>query len=191
MTVGSIWIAGIMLSACGSDEKTISGTPVVQSAEQSSETAEASEAADSGEETVNAEADGYFFEVDGFRISVDMDMAEVLEELGEPKSYFEAESCAFHGLDKVYTYAGFEIDTYPQDGKDYISDIVLKDDTVATKEGISLSMLWGDVIEAYGEDYEEEDGMFVYEKDGMKLCFIFTDGYISAIEYRSQVLYAQ
>ncbi len=189
--LGGVLIADILMTACGSAEKTIGGTPAVQPSVQFSEEESVSEGMKPGEEPAAAETGGYSFETGGVILSVDMDMAEVLEKLGEPMSYFEAESCAFHGLDKVYTYAGFEIDTYPQDGRDYISNIVLKDDTVATKEGISISMLWDDVADAYGDGYVEEDGMFVYERDGMKLCFIFTDGFISSIEYRSHVLYAQ
>ena len=42
-------------------------------------------------------------------------------------SYFEAPSCAFDGIDKTYTYAGFELLTYPKDDKDYVSSVVLKD----------------------------------------------------------------
>ena len=53
---------------------------------------------------------------DGVTVSVDEDMAQVLTDLGEAQSYFEAESCAFEGLDKTYTYPGFVITTRP-DGR--------------------------------------------------------------------------
>jgi hypothetical protein len=191
LVIAGVLFAGMLYAGCGSSEKTISGTPELTEGSQSADSAAVVESDGKEEQAAATEETGYVFVSDGFSISVDMDMEEVLEALGEPKSYFEAESCAFHGLDKVYTYAGFEIDTYPQDDKDYISDIILKDDTVSTKEGISLSMVKDDVVAAYGEGYTEEDGMIVYDKDGMKLCFIFSDDYLTAVEYRSSILYSQ
>ena len=44
------------------------------------------------------------------------EMQPVLDRLGEPRKYFESESCAFKGLDKVYTYAGTGIVAYMQRG---------------------------------------------------------------------------
>ena len=66
------------------------------------------------------------------------DASAVVEELGEADDYFESESCAFEGLDKVYTYPGFTLNTYPVDDKDYVLSVVFRDDTVSTDEGISI-----------------------------------------------------
>lgn len=133
-------------------------------------------------------AKGYVFEYNGVTIGMDMEAASLVEALGEPASYFEAPSCAFEGLDKMYTYGSFELDTYELDGKDYVSGILFKDDLVATKEGVSLFMTKEDMTKAYGEDYTEEHGMVVYEKDGMKIKFILTDDEITSIEYSSTAL---
>ena len=54
--------------------------------------------------------------------------------LGEPMHYFEAPSCAFEGMDKIYSYSGFEFTTYTKDNVDYIASIVFLDDTVTTRE---------------------------------------------------------
>lgn len=131
---------------------------------------------------------GYVFESNGVKISVDADMAPIAEALGEPEGYFEEPSCAAQGTARLYTYSGFEIDTYPDGDKDLIACIILKDDTVATPEGVDLSMTKEKVIEVYGEDYEETEGKIAYEKDGMKLCFILEGDYIVSIEYDSAVL---
>lgn len=137
---------------------------------------------------VNHEAKGYVFEYNGVKIGADMDAAAIIEALGEPKSYFEAASCAFQGLDKVYGYGSFEINTYELDGKDYVSSVLFKDDTVSTKEGISLFMTKEDMTKAYGSDYKDEQGMYVYEKDGMKLKFLFENDEITSIEYTTTIL---
>ena len=59
---------------------------------------------------------------------------------------------------------------------------------VETTEGISLFMTKDDMISAYGENYTEEFGMLVYEKEGMKLNFIVSEDEITSIEYTSTVL---
>lgn len=131
---------------------------------------------------------GYLFTASGVTIAMDVDAAPLLAQLGEPASYFEAASCAFEGLDKKYTYNGFELDTYPQGEKDCVSMVIIKDDSVTTKEGVTIGDSLEKLQQAYPEGGKEEDGMIVYEKDSMKLCFIMQGEEIAAIEYRSTVL---
>ena len=50
--------------------------------------------------------------------------------------------------------------------------VILKDDMVQTPEGVCLFGTKADMVAAYGENYTEQNGLIVYEKDGMKLCFI-------------------
>ena len=75
-------------------------------------------------------AAGFVFTYNGVDVRVDAAAADIVDKLGT-YSYFEAPSCAFNGLDKIYTYTSFEIDTYPVGDADYISAIVFKDDTAA------------------------------------------------------------
>ena len=77
----------------------------------------------------------YAFRSGNTEIAIDADAAPILASLGEWRDYAESASCAFEGLDKVYTYAGFEVQTYPMNGKDYVYMVMLYDDTVATPEG--------------------------------------------------------
>lgn len=131
---------------------------------------------------------GYVFKASGVEISVDADMAPIAEALGEPDSIFEEPSCAAEGIAKLYTYPGYEINTYPDGDNDLVGTIVLKDDTVATLEGIDLSMTKADVIDVYGDGYAELEGQIVYEKDGMKLHFILDGDNLASIEYSSAVM---
>lgn len=173
--IGIVLTAGmVMLTACG-------GEP-----QGSSEAVQGS--GSSGAQGTAVSKKGYVFTYNGTTVSVDQDMADVLKGLGEAASYFEAPSCAFEGLDKVYTYNGFTIDTYPQDGKDLVSAITLTDDIVTTAEGVYNGSSLADVTAAYGTDYAEEGGMVVYKKDGMKLCFIVQDDVVTSIQYLSTVL---
>ena len=119
----------------------------------------------------------------GATVSVDEDMAQVLSDLGEAQSYFEAESCAFEGLDKTYTYPGFVITTRPEGEKDYVNSIRLTDDSVSTGEGIYIGSTEADVKAAYGEDGGADQGMLSYTAGGVSLNFILESGAVISIEY--------
>lgn len=162
----------LMLCAVGCSGQTQGGTP--------SPTQGASE-------NGKAEPYGYVMEYEGTKIWMDMEVSAVLTALGEPDKYFEAASCAFEGLEKQYTYGSIEINTYEVNNKDYVSSVYFRDDLVSTPEGVSLYMTKADMIQAYGEDYKEEMGMLVYEKEGMKLRFLLVNDEITSIEYSSAV----
>lgn len=131
----------------------------------------------------NTEAKGYVMTVQGTDVAVNAPMAPIVDALGEADKYFESESCAFQGLDKVYTYGSVVITTYPEDGKDYVYSIELKDDTVTTKEGAYIGMAKADVVSAYGTATNETEVALVYEKDACQLAFILEDGLVKNITY--------
>ncbi|MBD5460686.1 MAG: hypothetical protein HDR26_07050 [Lachnospiraceae bacterium] len=163
----------LMLAACGDEPAQTNGDNPSEGTQQ---------------QTPEGKVDGYVFVYNGVTISVDELMQTVLDQLGEPLTVYEAPSCAFDGVDKIYTYSSVEIQTYPAEDGDRISMIVLKDDMVSTPEQVSLFGYEGDITDAYGENYTEENGMRVYTKGGMKLRFILEGGEIVSIEYVSTVL---
>lgn len=194
--LGLLIALGIVgLSGCGDSEKVIEGEVqnVVMGAESvaaevSATTAEIQEA-DAQPATASAlDNDGYVFVFQETEVKIDADASEIIAQLGEPLSYFEAPSCAFQGLDKIYTYNGFEMDTYPVEDKDYVSAIIFKDDSVATAEGVGIGDSMEKMEQSYGSDSTKEDGVVVYSRDGMKLCFILKDNEIISVEYRTMVL---
>lgn len=131
---------------------------------------------------------GFIFNYLGNKISVDVPASEIIEKLGEPSSYYEALSCAFEGLDKIYTYPNFQIETYPLNNVDMISTISLKDDSVSTEEGLMIGSSKSDVINQYGDPSSETGGKLTYEKDGMYLNFVIRDDHVAMIEYKSMAL---
>lgn len=189
-TVGILLAVSLVLMAgCGkSSEKVIDReilTNPAGSGEQAGKDASATAESSAGGKT--EEAKGYVFYYKDVMISVDADMAPLLEKLGEPASYYEAPSCAFDGLDKVYTYNSFEVETYPKKEQDLVSMIVLKDDAVMTAEKIFIGSSLEDVKKAYGEA-SQEGGALVYEKDGMKLTIMLENGAVTSIQYASKAL---
>lgn len=134
--------------------------------------------------TSHSSADkGYGLAVSGLTLYCHDDMAPILAGLGEAKSYFEAASCAFPGLEKTYTYPSFNLYTYEDGDKDRLASIVILDDSISTQEGIYLNASLDDVIKAYGEPSEKSLNLYTYEKASMKLSFIIEDDKVTSIEY--------
>lgn len=127
----------------------------------------------------------YTFASGDIRLPMNEEFSALREALGEPLSYYEAESCAFQGLDKTFNYPGFELVTYPNGDKDFISDIYFTDGTVATPEGIRIGSTLEEVKAAYGEGYTADDfGIYYTYTDGdTQLKFGTEDGVVTEIEY--------
>lgn len=159
----------LSLAACGGQDESSSAQPA------------ASQTQTGGEET----REGYVFLVSSasdYAVSVDDDMAGVLNALGEPNQYFEAASCAFDGLDKVYTYSGFTITTRPDGDKDFVQSILLTDDSVTTPEGIYIGCSADEVTAAYGEG-EKTETLLICTRGHTILYFVLENEKVISIEY--------
>ena len=126
---------------------------------------------------------GYTFDFKGVSVALDAKMEPVVSALGEPSGYFESQSCAYQGLDKVYSWGSVVIRTYPSDGVDYILSIELKDDSVSTPEGVSIGDSLESVKAVYGEPTEESASAVIYKKGNTTLTFLASEGEINAITY--------
>ncbi len=125
----------------------------------------------------------YTFTSGNTKIAIDADAAPILTALGAWRDYAESASCAFVGLDKIYTYAGFEIQTYPMGEKDFVYMIILQDDTVATEKGVRIGDTKDAVIAAYGTPDKDTDTALTYNGEGMYLQFLLRDGAVTSIQY--------
>ena len=137
------------------------------------------------EEVKPSSGNGYYFSYNDMDIRVDADAKAVTDALGESDTYFESPSCAAQGTGRLYGYGDFEIQTYPDGDDDKILYVMLKTDMVSTPEGIDISKSRDDVMECYGKPDEENASSLIYEKDGMKLKFIFDKDDMISIEYDS------
>ena len=178
--------AALSMAGCGSGSGAGSTTAAKTEATETT-AAESSQAAETTAEASvsakEAELTGFTFIAGDTVIAMNADAAPILEELGEWENYVETTSCAFKGLDKTYSYPGFDLYTYPLDGKDNVNSVYFVDDTVSTPEGIHIGSTKEEMEAAYGTDYEEEFGAYTYTKDKSKLQFLVTDGVIDSVEY--------
>lgn len=187
----ALLLSGCLLTACGSGEKVIEGEVSNRNVEMSAETADGlweSQTQEAGETSDDTVQNGYVFTVNGVSLEIDAEAQGVLEKLEEPVSVYESPSCAFGDLDKIYTFSGYEMDTYTMDGTEYISSVVLRDDTVETTEGAYIGNTAEQIRALYGNPDVEEDTILTYAKDNMKLCFLMKDDTVVSIEYRNTVL---
>lgn len=127
--------------------------------------------------------EGYYLLLKDAKIAIDGDMKAITDALGEPTSYFESNSCAFQGLDKVYTWGSVTVRTYPKDDGDCVLSIELKDDSVSTFEGISIGDTKARVEELYGVPHKTTDVANIYQKGNTNLTFIITNGEVTSITY--------
>ena len=127
--------------------------------------------------------------IGGTEITVDADAASILSALGEAKDYDESPSCAFEGMDKIYVYNGFRIQTYTMSGKDYIRSVELLDDTYSTPEGITIGSALEAVTAAYGAPTKQTDTglQYVQNERGFTMQFLLRDGLVTNIQYFKNV----
>lgn len=169
----------VSLAACGGKEQPGSSGGQTSQPGEPGQSAQPNQSAQPG----GADVAEYVFRSGEAVVSIDQDMAEVLAALGEPKEYFEAESCAFEGMDKTYTYSGFVITTRPDGEKDFVNSIALTDDSAATPEGLYIGSSAADVTAAYGECAGATDTFLPYTKGNTSLNFVLSGGKVISIEY--------
>jgi len=198
-----ILMLSVFLVACGDSSDTNpqdENTPVADTSSQANEDV-ADDAIDEAEDndgqaedtnsdndndtnesdTLAAAPTGFAFEYRGTLIEMDRDMEELLPQLGEPLGIFEAPSCAFDGIDRIFGYRGIQIHTYPDGDIDRIHTVSFMDDSVTTMSGIRLGDSIADALGAYGNNYTQDTGMFIFTIDRTTLSFFVEDDEISSI----------
>ena len=138
-------------------------------------------------ESAQAEDVKYEFKSGETVIAMGAEAAPAVKALGATtKAVFEAGSCAYQGKDKVYTYTGFELTTYPVNGKDCIASVYFLDETVATPEGIKIGSKAADVVNVYGNGYNKDEqkfGTYSYSTDTAELRIYTTKDVVDGVEY--------
>lgn len=180
----AVIMAALMATAvlgCSKTEPTEDNTPVMISGGQET----AGDPGDGQAAGADTASDGYAFESNGTRVILNAPAGDIIASLGDGYDYFEAQSCAFQGMDRVYTYPSFLVRTYEREGNEYILAVEFSDDTVTTPEGIYIGCTADQVIAAYGESTSSDEAQLTYDAAGGELDFIMSDGVVSAIAYNA------
>ncbi|MCL2378220.1 MAG: hypothetical protein FWC77_03745 [Defluviitaleaceae bacterium] len=131
----------------------------------------------------NSPLRGFALVYNDVTIQMDDDISYLLPMLGEPLGIFEAPSCAFDGIDRIFGFRGIQIHTYPDGDLDRVHTISFINDSITTMAGITLGHSRSDVLAAYGNDYEQDTGMFVFTDNGTTLSFFIEDDEVAGIIY--------
>jgi len=124
---------------------------------------------------------GFAFEYRGTLIEMDQDMDYLLLQLGEPLGVFEAPSCAFDGIDRIFGFRGIQIHTYPDGDLDRVHTVSFLDDGVTTANGIRLGDTIADALAAYGGNYTQDTGMYTFTIERTTLSFFVEDDEVTSI----------
>lgn len=125
--------------------------------------------------------------MNGTEIKIDAECDPIIAALGEPKETFEAPSCAFDGTSYTYTYDGFTVETYPDNGVNRVYAVTLTDNTRKTAEGAAVGMTADEIKNICGAPVVESDAFLVYKGEGVDLQFFLKDGAVYSIVYTYHV----
>ncbi|MCL1951955.1 MAG: hypothetical protein FWF60_03925 [Oscillospiraceae bacterium] len=125
-----------------------------------------------------------YFSPKGVKLEMGAAPAPALEALGEPKSTLPCKSCALQAEDIDYAYPGFVLTvTYPEQGDDYITGILLTNDDYTVPGGVTIGSTLEEVVAAYGAGYEETNGFYKYTQGKSTLEFSIIGGKVAQIVY--------
>ena len=119
-------------------------------------------------------------------IELDDDIDYIISKLGDPQDQQFVPSCAFEGYeDRIVFYPELEIHSYPSDESHRIFIIDFWGDGPRTLEGgIRLGSPVQSVLDAYGDSYTYEAGMYRFTRGLTNLEFIVENGIVDRIRYR-------
>lgn len=104
--------------------------------------------------------------------------------LGESLSVEEAPSCHYEGMDTVYRYDGFSLQTYRKDNVDVLCVVTVESDAYPTAEGVKVGDGIEAVTDAYGEAAETTNYYVVYDlTDKVTLTFEMDGDKVAVILY--------
>lgn len=165
--ISLVAMLALTMIGCGSEEETTSGETTVEAEEVEVEDTQ--------------EVSGYYIVVDDVEVYIGATQEETIECITEEPDYFEAESCAYEGMNYIYTYNNYTL-TFFDEGDDVVVEcITLQNDIVETGEGAYIGQSREEIEAIYGTDYEGDDTAIVYTKDSSEMQFIFSDGDVISI----------
>ncbi len=110
-------------------------------------------------------------------------MKKVLKKIGKPGSKpTKSESCMDTGYDLIYTYSGFEIESFCNDsGKETVVNINITGKNVETANGLKVGAKTKDAIKKTGLKFVDDGGVYIYTKGDCQIEVTDAGGKIESI----------
>ena len=172
-------VAAMAIAGCNTPA---SGDPAVASRIDGGQTQISVET--SGGADNKAPEGGYKFTYKGYDVVPGAEAAPVIKAFGEPKDQFEGASCAGQGLDIIYTYDGFKIYAYEENGVELIDGVEIEDSLIDCN-GLHVGDKLDDAKNVFGTPTQEDEFGLLY-RSGNTAVQISCDsfGEIISIMYR-------
>lgn len=129
------------------------------------------------EAVIEEESRGLSIAVNGKAVCLNDDISALA--LGEATDYYEAPSCNYDGLDKVFTYNEVSVYTYPKDGKDLVNEVEVNAAGILYENSLGIGSAEADVKALLGEPSAIEGDTYRYAFDNSYLYFYFEDNSVS------------
>ncbi|MCQ2354234.1 MAG: hypothetical protein MJ102_03920 [Clostridia bacterium] len=181
-------LALLAFAACDDGDTPMITTPVVSASD--TQTPEVPQDTQAGADDTSAPvtpSESYSLTYKNVKIIPGAEIAPIVAALGQPQNYMESPSCAFTGLDKIYTYPHFMIYSYPMNNVDYVYMVTLTDDIVSTDEGVKIGTDISSAVTAYGNNYKEEFGTYYFTKGKSQIWIKTENNLIKDITYAAVV----
>lgn len=103
---------------------------------------------------------------------------------GQTPDISKVKGCAMYGFDHIYTYDDIEINAnIKEDESEVIYSVFFIGDKVSTPEGIKIGSSVNEMLDAYGDDYDEFNGVYTYTGVGVFLTIQTNKDVVTSIEY--------
>lgn len=186
----TILVVGTLVALVGcadssASETTVSSSPVANSNDSNTFGNDTSDNSGNSEEVSFVPGSKFHITASGKDIYLAMPVGEFIDSLGATEDFFESESCAGQGMDKVYTYKDFIIRTFADENSEVVTAIEFRNDSITTSTNCYIGMDV-DTIKSMNADYEcvsDTDIALSYVDGNCKISYILTDGEVSAITY--------
>lgn len=134
--------------------------------------------------------------IGGTKYTCDVYVDEITKAFGDGYQYSEGMSCAYDGMDKIFTYPELDVYTRPDGDKDIVIELCSYGSDVTSSAGIKIGSSGDDVKKAYGEPDSETSRLMSYkiapasaDSDGASLYFkLDSSGTVTAIGITAEVL---
>ncbi len=137
-------------------------------------------------DTQDENDDGVAYNVtyNGTKIKLGAKADSVIEKLGEPQDTREIGDCGGLGALVKYSYSSIEVYVLKSKTEGNIIDqITLRDDLVATPEGVCIGDSAEGAKEKLGAPTKESSTALTYESEKYALKLLLSDGSVTGIDY--------
>lgn len=106
------------------------------------------------------------------------------DDFPQPRYVYTQTNNALGGKDTFYNYTDIEITVYDDGKTTVIRRIVVIDPNLKTPEGLALGDALEQATKLYGNNYTQDQDVWLFHKGDTVIAVVTQDGYVAGIEYR-------